>query len=144
MHQNPSVGIDVERIVKLASEMALGAARLAAKTWFESLHRLPVLFPSLPDLAAIIHTVSNPSCTLGTPYSLGARVEFCRSDTYYPATVKAIHADQTVSVEFDTPGFWGTGARHVNPALLRALDDVSDDQKTVTTERVAGVWLAPS
>ena len=42
-----------------------------------------------------------------------------RSGEWFPAVVSAAHSNGTFSVEFETPGVWGTGAQHVRPYMLR-------------------------
>ena len=77
-------------------------------------------------------------CVCFTSFVWGARVDYWWKFSWYPATVKAIHQDGTVSVEFDKPGVWGSGARHVEHDSLRAYDDCL----TPWTYILKSTWIA--
>ena len=133
VHKDPNVGNKAQFFIDDAMNIARSTARMAGRTWWEACYKLPSLFSSLPPLPEILEQVRNPRSVAGANFPLGARVEYWRGD-WFPATVRATHEDETVSVKFDTAGLWGTGARHVKSFWLRPLQDQSDKKHTTSDE----------
>ena len=133
VHKDPNVGNKAQSLIDDAMNIARSTARMAGRTWWEACYKLPSLFSSLPPLPEILEQVRNPRSVAGAIFPLGARVEYWRRD-WFPATVRATHEDETVSVKFDTAGLWGTGARHVKSSRLRPLQDQSDKKHTTSDE----------
>ena len=133
VHKDPNVGNKAQSLIDDAMNIARSTARMAGRTWWEACYKLPSLFSSLPPLPEILEQVRNPRSVDGAIFPLGARVEYWRRD-WFPATVRATHEDETVSVKFDTAGLWGTGARHVKSSWVRPLQDQSDKKHTTSDE----------
>ena len=95
-------------------------ARMATVAWRGDLLALPEQFPPLPPLPELLRRLREPAWPPDAAFSRHQRVDYwyrCRE--WFPAVVSAAHNDGTFSVEFETPGAWGTGAHHVLPDMLR-------------------------
>lgn len=99
------------------------AARRAAAQWRTDLEALPTAFPRLPALSQLLERLSDPSWPADAAFKRGARVEvyWKRTGEWYAGTVVAAQADGSLSVDFDEPGFWGSGCRGVEAHFLRPV-----------------------
>lgn len=96
-------------------------AQAATAAWHRDLQELPRQFPRLPPLQELLRQLREPGWPAGAAFAHLQRVDYYwyRSGEWFPAVVVAAHSDGTFSVEFETPGAWGTGAQHVRPHMLR-------------------------
>eukprot|EP00747_Dinoflagellata_sp_TGD_P013972 gnl/TRDRNA2_/TRDRNA2_123061_c1_seq1.p1 gnl/TRDRNA2_/TRDRNA2_123061_c1~~gnl/TRDRNA2_/TRDRNA2_123061_c1_seq1.p1 ORF type:complete len:313 (+),score=54.74 gnl/TRDRNA2_/TRDRNA2_123061_c1_seq1:66-941(+) len=109
-------------IVQRGLSQAQMATRRAAAQWRADLEALHLEVPSFPALPELLQCLREPSWPADALFRRGARVEVIWNDGgWYPGKVVSRHEDGTLAVEFDEAGFWGSGARNVNPEKLRPI-----------------------
>ena len=95
--------------------------RRAVQQWREDLEGMQDTFPALPPLAKLIQNLTDTSSPTEIHFNHGMHVEvlWTADGKWYAGTVMEVHADKTVTVEFDISGHWGTHARHLQPECVR-------------------------
>lgn len=113
-------GANLTSHIKLGVAQVRAAALKAVRQWGKDLEALPDAFdlPALPDLLCRLQKPVWPADAL---FARGAIVEHLyHGSHWYKARVDGIHLDGTYAVTYETPGYWGSGARNVKPEVLRA------------------------
>lgn len=115
-------GANLTSHIQLGIAQVRAAAHRAVVQWRADLEALPDAF-NLPALPELIRGLQEPAWPASAAFTRGATVEFLHNgnECWYRGTVDSIHLDGTYAVSFETPGFWGTGARNVAPDMLRAV-----------------------